>query len=196
MQPIGKAIDQQPTRQQFQYRIDGFAGFDQAETETETDADAYESPDVPFSFSEEEGKTALVCEPDPMARKQITTALDLLEYHQTVVDTTREALKRMRFHDFDLIVINEEFDTNNPDTNGVLIYIERLEMAVRRNIFVVLISRRFRTKDNMMTLNRSVNLIANIANIDEIGAIIQNGTTENEFFYRIYKESYRDAQHI
>ena len=77
-------------------------------------------------------------------------------------------------------VVNEGFDTSNPDSNGVLIYLERLSMSVRRKIFVAMISNRYRTMDNMMSFNASVNLIVNIKNIEDIGKILSRGITDTE----------------
>ncbi|MEJ2222589.1 MAG: hypothetical protein P8X80_17515 [Desulfobacterales bacterium] len=146
-----------------------------------------------FDFIEEEGLTALVCEANPLVRKTITNALDVLDYQITEAESTRDALKRMRYHNYDLFVINENFDTDNPEANGILLYLERLGMLVRRNMFIALVSDRFRTMDNMMALNKSVNLIINSKNIDDIGKILSRGITDNEYFYRIFKGTLKEV---
>jgi len=160
------------------------------------DADSngsYNAAEKPFDFIEEEGLTALVCESNPLVRKTITEALELMEYQITGADSTRDALKRMRYHNYDLFVVNETFDTENPESNGILLYLERLGMAVRRNMFIALISDRFRTMDNMMALNKSVNLIINIKNVDDLGKILSRGITDNEFFYRVLKGTLKEV---
>ncbi len=150
----------------------------------------------PFNFIEEEGLTALMCEQNPVARQTIENALHLMDYQISVAENARDALKRMRYHAYDLIVVNESFDTNNPDSNGVLIYLERLGMAIRRNIFVAMISNRYRTMDNMMAFHDSVNLIINIKNIEDIGKILSRGITDTELFFRIYKETHKEVGRI
>jgi CheY-like chemotaxis protein len=146
----------------------------------------------PFDFIEEEGLTALLCEQNPVARQTIENALNLMDYQITVAESARDALKRMRYHVYDLIVVNESFDTNNPDANGVLIFLERLGMSVRRNIFVAMISDRYRTMDNMMAFHDSVNLIVNLKNIEDVGKILSRGITDTELFYNIYKETLKE----
>ena len=153
----------------------------------------YDAAEKPFDFIEEEGLTALVCESNPLMRKTIIKALDVLEYQITEAESTRDALKRMRYHNYDLFIINEKFDTDNPESNGILLYLERLSMLVRRNMFIALVSDRFRTMDNMMALNKSVNLIINSKNIDDIGKILSRGITDNEFFYRIFKGTLKEV---
>jgi predicted Zn finger-like uncharacterized protein len=160
------------------------------------DNDAYDVTDRPFDFIEEEGLTALLCESNPVVRKTVLKALDLMEYQITVAESARDALKRMRYHVYDLIVVNENFDTKNPDANGVLIYLERLGMSVRRNIFVAMISNRYRTMDNMMAFHSSTNLIINIKNIDDIDKILSRGITDSELFFRVYKETLKETGRI
>ena len=159
-----------------------FFSFDEDESE------GYDVSDKPFDFVEEEGKTALLCESDPMIIKAITPVLDVLEYHITEVKNSREALKTMRYHSYDLIVVNEYFDAKNPDTNGVLIYLERLHMSVRRNIFLTLITRRFRTMDNMAAFQKSVNMIVNVDNIADFDKILRRGMADFGIFYQAYKD--------
>jgi predicted Zn finger-like uncharacterized protein len=154
----------------------------------EDESDGYDASDKPFDFVEEEGKTALLCESDPMIIKAITPVLDVLEYHITQVKNSREALKTMRYHSYDLIVVNEYFDAKNPDANGVLIYLERLHMSVRRNIFLTLITRRFRTMDNMAAFQKSVNMIVNVDNIADFDKILRRGMADFGLFYQAYKE--------
>jgi len=153
----------------------------------------YDADEKPFDFIEEEGLTALLCESNPLISKTISKALDMLDYQITEAESTRDALKRMRYHNYDLFVVNENFDTDNPESNGILLYLERLSMLVRRNMFIALVSDRFRTMDNMMALNKSANLIINSKNIDDIGKILSRGITDNEFFYRIFKGTLKEV---
>jgi len=153
----------------------------------------YDASDKPFDFIEEEGQTALVCESDPTDIKKIVNNLNILEYHVTVTDSGRDALKKMRYHQYDLIVVNESFSCEGPDSNMVLMYLERLNMIVRRNIFVVMLSSRFRTMDQMMAFRYSVNIVVNTKNVDDIEKVIQRGLTDNEFFYRIYNETLKEV---
>ncbi|MCU0538380.1 MAG: hypothetical protein MUF46_00635 [Desulfobacterales bacterium] len=159
----------------------------------EVDTNAYNSADRPFDFIEEEGKTALVCEQQPELLKTVTDTLHLMEYQITVAENARDALKRMRYHVYDVVVVNEDFDTQTPEANGVLIYLERLAMNTRRNTYVTMISSRHRTMDNMTAFMKSVNLIINTKNIEDFGKIISRGLTEHLAFYRVFREKLKEA---
>jgi DNA-directed RNA polymerase subunit RPC12/RpoP len=155
----------------------------------EVDADTYDASDKPFDFVEEGVKTALLCEHDAALQKKVKTGLYNMDYHITAPQLPKDALKQMRFHVFDMVVLNERFGTQNPDMNPVLKYLDRLNMSVRRNIFVALITDRYRTMDNMAAFNKSVNLIVNLKNIDEVEKILRRGIADYEAFYRVYKRA-------
>lgn len=155
----------------------------------EVDSGAYDAEEKPFDFLEEGAETALLCEPDQTVRSKIRKALDNLGYHTTEPDAAREVLKQMRFHVFDMVVINELFDTSNPDLNNVLRYLDQLPMSTRRNIFVSLVTDRFRTNDNMAAFNKSVNLVINPKNIDDFEKILKRAIADNTAFYRVFKET-------
>ena len=159
----------------------------------EVDTSGYNPADRPFDFVEEEGKTALVCEQHPLLKKPIIESLELMEYQITVAENARDALKRMRYHVYDIVVVDEDFDTDNPEANGVLIYLERLGMSVRRNIFVALVSSRHRTMDNMTAFLKSVNLIVNSKNIDDFPKILSRGLTDHLTFYRVFREKLKET---
>lgn len=158
--------------------------------------DLYDADEKPFDFIEEEVKTALVCEDDDALRKIVTDCLDLMEYHVSVADSVRDALKKMRYHTFDLIVVNELFGRAQSEANGVLIYAERLPIGIRRNVFVAMISERFRTLDDMMAFQQSVNLVINVRDFEKFDRILSRGLADRNFLYRIFKDLVKDAGYV
>ncbi|MFV9645045.1 MAG: zinc-ribbon domain-containing protein [Desulfobacterales bacterium] len=157
----------------------------------EVDSGTYNASEKPFVFLEEGAETALLCEPNPAVRSKIRSALENMGYHVTQPESDRDALKQMRFHVFDLVVLSEVFSSENPDENNVMKYLERLSMAIRRKIFLVLVTSQSRTMDNMAAFNKSVNMVVNTKNIDEdeIEKIIKKGLSDNTAFYRVFKDS-------
>jgi len=155
----------------------------------EEDSYEYDASDKPFDFVEVGIGTALVCESDPAAREKISSALKFMGYQITEPASIRDALKNMRFHIYDVVVVNENFDTENPDTNIVLNYLANLNVSTRRQIFVALLSGRFRTMDNMTAFNKSVNVIVNMKNIDDISSILKRSLADNTAFYHVFKDA-------
>ncbi len=148
----------------------------------------YDASERPFDFLEEEGNTALICENDPKIVQQIKTVLEIMDYSVTVADTIRDALKKMKYHTYSMILVNETFDGSDADANGLLLYLERLEMNVRRHVFVGLLSRRCATMDNMTAFLKSVNITINLDDIGSVDRILARGVNEYELFYAAYND--------
>jgi len=155
----------------------------------EVASESYDAADRPFDFVGEGGATALVCEPDPAVREKIGGGLKDLDYQVTSPEKAKDALKAMRFHVFDVVVVNELFDTANPEANDVLQYLENLNMTTRRRFFVALVSEKYRTMDNMAAFNRSVNIVINLNSIGDAGKIIKQGVADNRAFYHVFQET-------
>ena len=145
----------------------------------------------PFGYLNLDSETAMLCEHDPVIRDKISNELKSLNYDVVESATFKEALRYLRFHIFNVIVIDEEFDTGVWEVNYVLNYLESLSMPIRRQTFVVLISSTFATMDNMRSYNKSVNLIINKKEIDEAGLILKKEISENNDFYHVFKENIR-----
>lgn len=142
-----------------------------------------------FGFLEAGSKTALLCESNGDIRTKLQTALENLSYKVMVPAEPREALKQLRFHDFDVVVLNEMFGTRNPDVNHVHKHLSQLAMPTRRNIFVALVTERFKTGDDMQAFNKSVNQIISLSDIDRVEKVLKAGITDNDNFYRVMRES-------
>ena len=145
----------------------------------------------PFGYKDAINETAMICENDSATRQKISSTLKSLDYNVIESATFKEVLKYLNFHTFNVVVVNEIFDTRTGGINYVLNYLENLSMSTRRQIFVVLISETFATMDYMHALNKSVNLIINKDEISELGLIIKKEIEENEYFYHVFKEFYR-----
>ena len=163
---------------------DAFA--EPARSVTAEDVDANERP---FDFLEEEGRTALVCEQDAKRLASIKEFLEVMEYHITEPEGVRDALRKMKYHEYDLVLVNERFDGSDPDANGILIYLERLGMDVRRHIYVALISERYPTLDYMSAFLKSVNITINPKDLGSLDRILTRGINERDIFYDVYNET-------
>ncbi len=170
-------------------RADGLTDETDEAMQAGKSTEGYDASEKPFDFLEEEGLTAMVCENDPDAVKKIREVLEIMEYSVTVPASIRDALKKMKYHVYDMILVNESFDGSDPDANGILIYLERQNMSVRRNIFVGLITRHHATRDNMAAFLKSVNITINQKDVPHIDRILKSAINDNELFFTVLKES-------
>lgn len=170
-----------------------------AELETmvrEVESKAYDPAERPFDYLLEGEKTALLCEQDADTNRKIAAVLKELGYRLAEATSARNALKFMRFQTYDMVVVNEMFEAAGTDSNHVLQYLAQLPIGNRRNIFVCLVGSGFKTMDNMVAFNRSVNLVVNLEDLDEIGKILSGALADHEHFYQVFWESMKKAGRV
>lgn len=155
----------------------------------EVDSRTYDASEKPFDYVHAGVQTALLCENDSEARGKIHDVVEGMNYHVVEAPSARKASKYMRFHNYNLVIVNETFDAAGADSNHVLQYLIQLPMSTRRNTFIVLLSDSLKTMDNMSAFNKSVNLVVNLQNIDDMESILKGALAEHEEFYLVFKES-------
>ncbi len=154
-------------------------------------SDEYSADDKPFDFLEQGVQTALVCEDDPAIREKISRRLKKMNYRVTEVSSQRDAMKNMRFHIYDLIVLNESFENSTPENNHILRYLNSLNMGMRRDIFVLLVGNNFRTMDNMTAFANSVNIVVNPKDLNQLEMILKKSLADHQEFYRTFRAALR-----
>ena len=152
-------------------------------------SDTYDAALKPFDFLDEGVLTAIICEQDETVIEKVRSTLERMNYNVTGAASIRDALKFMRFHTFDLVVVNESFDGTDPESNYVLKYVAQLPSNTRRDVFVVLLGNSFATGDNLTAFNKSVNFVLNLENVDELEKFLTLSLTDHTEFYRMLKES-------
>lgn len=150
-----------------------------------------DSGDLSLDLMEVDGAAALVCESDPELREKLNLTLAEMGYRTVMPGTAAEALRALRFHLFDVVVVNERFDAADGQTNAVLQYLRSMVNPVRRRLFVVMVSDVCRTMDNMAAFEWSVNLVIHRRNIDRASVIIGQGVADNRAFYHVFQETLR-----
>ncbi|OPY91125.1 MAG: hypothetical protein A4E72_00283 [Syntrophus sp. PtaU1.Bin208] len=158
-------------------------------------AGSYDASERLFDFLMEHGETALVCENDSAAKEKMNSALKLLNYAVNEAESVEDALQKMRFHVFDVLLLHDDFETGN-GAHELLKALELLDMSIRRKIFVVLVGESFRTMDNMAAFHRSVNLVVHTGDLNELAAIVKHGVQENKVFYHTYMDALRNMGRI
>ena len=136
---------------------------------------------------EEGAKRVMIC--DAAHQKKIVSLLKEMDYQPKTVTSDSEAIGRMKFTQYDLVILSEDFAGSSLKKNNVLKYIQPLPMTTRRKMFVVLLGKDFRTMDNMQAFALSVNVVINFKDMDNLTSILKKTISENDAFYKVYKET-------
>lgn len=149
--------------------------------------DPSEFADEELEVLEEGAKKAMIC--DTAHQKKIAPLLKEMHYQSKTVTSDSEAIGRMKFTQYDLVILAEDFADSSLKNNNVLKYIQPLPMTTRRKMFVALLGKDFRTMDNMQAFALSVNVVINFKDTDNLTAILKKTISENNTFYKVYKET-------
>jgi len=134
----------------------------------------------------------LVCMDDSPGRTKIVAAVEGLGFYVEATGSTSAALKKMAYHIYPLVLLNEAFDQNK-GFKAMSTHMNELDMSLRRRICLVLLSDRLPTGDPMSALHSSVNFIVGSDSLDHVEDILSTALTEHQNFYRVYNDSMRAA---
>jgi len=146
------------------------------------------SQDTKMEFFEVGDKTSLICA-DHATTDQAKITLRELGFKYHTADAPELAIDRMRYTQYDCIVVHENFAGSSLRTNTVLGYLSQLPMAQRRFSFVCLVGPSFKTLDAMQAFGASVHLVISPFDLPNLTAILKKGLAEFEVLYRTYKET-------
>ena len=141
-----------------------------------------------MDFFEIGDKTSLICA-DPATTEVVKETLRELGFKFHVAETSELAVERMRYTNYDCIVVHENFAGSSLRSNPVLNYLSPLPMAQRRYSLVCLIGPSVKTLDAMQAFQLSVHLTLSPIDLPNLGPILKKGLAEFEQLYRAYKET-------
>ena len=157
-----------------------------APTAIAADLDVTSAYDSPLEVLEEGARSALVCVDEPGRLKAVKEALEELNYYSSVASSVKEALSKLRYNQYDLVMLDEEFCGETAENNTILRYLQPMPMSTRRNIFLMLISSQVKTLDNLMTFSKSVNAMINVSDIQKVKLVLERAIADHRRFYKVY----------
>jgi CheY-like chemotaxis protein len=140
-----------------------------------------------IEFFELGDKTSLVCTNDDISGT-VRNVLHDLNYKFHTAENGDEAVDRLRYTQYNCIVLSEDFCGSTLITNAVLNYLAPLPMALRRNSFVCLVGPSFKTLDAMQAFVQSVHVVVNPIDIPNLAAILRKSLAEFEQHYRTFNQ--------
>lgn len=142
--------------------------------------------DSPLEFLQAGAVSALICVDDPERVKAVKTALTELNYHGSLASSVKEALSKLRYNHYDVVIVDEDFCGETAENNTILRYLQPMPMSTRRNIFLTLISKKHRTLDNLVSFAKSVNAVINVNDVPKVKMIMERALAEHRRFYKVF----------
>lgn len=147
----------------------------------------------PLGLFEEGTRLALVLDGDEANVMEINSALEELAHKPIVPTSISEAMSKLRLYHFDLIILSDGFDGQDLETNQITHYINHLSMSLRRKIFLVLLSDKFETMDNMLAFTKSANLVVNPDDLSSLPSILRKALSDNQKFYKAFMDTLKEV---
>jgi len=157
------------------------------------EAEELEQDSSPLELFEEGTRLALVLNRDDGQINDINSVLKELKYKPIVAPSIQDAMGKLRLHHFDMVILSDGFDGQNLEGSPVTHYLNHLSMSVRRKIFLVLVSEKFDTMDNMMAFTLSANLVIKLADLSKLRLILTKALPDHEKFYKIFMDTLKEA---
>lgn len=170
--------------------------FIEEEPETENESDSalgiiltseFEDDEDEFPIYDENDKLALVLD-EPNSNAWV----DVLEergFKVQFAKSPEHAVHKMKFTHYHFVVLNEKYGKCALEKNPVYRSLVELPMVTRRHIFFAIMGEKFKTLNDMQAFGYSVNLVINEKDLDNLSKIIKKSISENEMFYKVFKES-------
>jgi CheY-like chemotaxis protein len=148
-----------------------------------------EKPAADTEEYEEELRSALVCEDNAEFKSAISSALEGLKYSIEFASGPEDTFEKLKFNQYNLIVLNERFGVGTPQNNAVYAFLQTMPMSTRRHLFLALIGKDFKTADNMTAFVKSANIVVNEKDVPNLNAVLKKSVADNDQFYKVFKES-------
>lgn len=137
-------------------------------------------------FYDENAKIALVL--DDRNKEAWTRDLEALDYKIQYAKSPEHAAHKMKFTQFHLIALNENFGNVSLENNVAYQHLLEMQMSSRRKIFLVLLGDDFKSMNNMQAFAASANLVLNQKDLDKVPQILKQAISENDLFYKNFRE--------
>lgn len=147
------------------------------------------SDDKPQSFYSafDDRLKALVCVDRTDLKQKVVESVRQMGLTAETVENTREALKKLEYHVYHLVVVDDAFDENK-GFSGILDRMNTVDMSLRRRICLVWICNTFNTNDNMASLHTSVNTIIHLDDTTQLEPLLSSALTAHKNVYTVYRD--------
>ncbi|MCF8112871.1 MAG: zinc-ribbon domain-containing protein [Desulfotignum sp.] len=138
---------------------------------------------------QQQEKTLIMVSEGPFLKPAIAAVRQLGYGMETAADPA-DAVKKMAYHVYPLMVLENSFDQGQ---KNILKHMNNLDMSVRRKTCLILLGRQFKTGDPMAALHASVNFVAGPDSLDHLQSVLSAALMEHKDFYRVYMDSMKAA---
>lgn len=126
---------------------------------------------------------------DDMHKTQWSKDLEAMGYKIEYAKSPELAVHKMKFTQYHVVVLHENFGGASLADSPIYQSLREMPMSSRRKIFMVLVGKNFKSANNMQAFQQSANLVVNEKDMGKVPLILKKTISENEAFYKVFKET-------
>ena len=149
-------------------------------------ADSFSEYSNAVDVVEEGVKTALLCVSNAKRAEKLAQSLHELDFWVVHAARAGFALGKLHLNNYDLMILEENFDSANSAENLVLHHMQLLPMHLRRQSFLCLLSETLPSLDTTLAFRLGVNLTMNLQDVEKAKLILARSLKEYKNFYTFY----------
>lgn len=153
------------------------------------------SSDESLDYYDDDAKLALIMV-DEGINEKVKSAVEEYGYKSVETPNTRDALSKMRFHNFDLIILGDGFDGQEVVGGPIMNYLNHLAMTNRRRMFLAILGDKYITMDDMMAYSLSANMLVNTKDLEKLATLLKRGISDYEKFYKVFNDTLEEEGKI
>jgi len=148
-------------------------------------------PTESISYGERNQPRALVCVTDPAEQRQILSSLKDAGYAAHAAANPSEAVERLRFAEYAVVVLREGFDGPAGGAASLTDVLTDAPMGTRRNTHTVFVGPGVATHDTEAAFSKSVDLTIHTNDLPHFSDALTRSLAETEQIYRVFRETQR-----
>jgi len=152
----------------------------------------YSSEEALDTFEEDVRLALVMADTDDHCEK-IKAAVESLDYKYVRAPNIRDALGKIRFHHFHIMILADGFEGQELERNPVFRYMNHLSRSQRRRTVLAMMSDRFRTMDDRMAYAMSANVVINPKDADKLSMVLRRAVQDHERFYKVFMETLEEV---
>lgn len=131
---------------------------------------------------------ALVVYDDEEVADMLAAKLADVGYLASVAVNLRDAAKQLKFANFNILLVQEDYYGANLHSNHLLKTVQNIDSQSRRNMLVILISPNMTTLDDLLAFSLSFDAVINTADLGGVDRLLLSIIARAKKFYFIYRE--------
>jgi CheY-like chemotaxis protein len=142
-----------------------------------------------YDLFEPDDRTALVCIDYHEVQKSIIDQLNALEYRIHTGLFVEDISLKLKTHIYDIVIVDENFNEADIETNQVLMECRRISATQRRQQFVVIVGPNMITNNATQAFQYSVDLVCSLSDLVNLTPVLRRGVARHKEFYRNYLDA-------